>query len=47
MNRCILLLVSLVLLASCNTVQGVGQDVQAAGDAISRTADKTRDEFRR
>lgn len=47
MNRCLMALISLMLLASCNTVQGVGQDVQAAGDAISRTADETREKLRR
>ncbi len=26
------------LLAGCNTVKGVGQDVQKAGDAIERAA---------
>ena len=48
-ERLLLAVVALVLLAplpSCNTVQGVGQDVQQAGDAISRTADKARDELR-
>ncbi len=27
-------------LAGCNTVKGVGQDVQKAGDAIERAANK-------
>jgi entericidin B len=25
--------------AACNTVEGVGQDVQAAGEAVEETAD--------
>ncbi|QXL85698.1 entericidin A/B family lipoprotein [Comamonas sp. NLF-1-9] len=29
-----------VLLAGCNTVKGMGQDVQKAGNAIERAADK-------
>ena len=33
-------LVSSVLLAGCNTVKGVGQDVQRAGGAIERAANK-------
>ena len=28
------------VLAGCNTVKGVGQDVQKAGDAIERAANK-------
>lgn len=44
---CVFALVMLAPLPSCNTVEGVGQDVKQAGDAISRTADKTRDELRR
>lgn len=28
------------VLVGCNTVEGVGQDVQAGGRAIERTADK-------
>lgn len=49
-DRLIMCLLALVLLAplpSCNTVQGVGQDVQQAGNAISRTASQTREELRR
>ncbi|MFN4088008.1 MAG: entericidin A/B family lipoprotein [Alphaproteobacteria bacterium] len=29
---------SLAALAACNTVEGVGRDVQATGKAIERTA---------
>jgi predicted small secreted protein len=28
-----------LLVASCNTVAGVGQDVSAAGQAVTKTAD--------
>jgi predicted small secreted protein len=31
----------LALLAGCNTVEGVGQDVQAGGRAVERAADKS------
>jgi predicted small secreted protein len=31
----------LALLAGCNTVEGVGQDVQAGGRTIERAADKS------
>ncbi len=30
-----------VILAGCNTVRGVGQDVSKAGNAVSNTAEKT------
>jgi predicted small secreted protein len=30
---------SALLVASCNTVSGVGKDVTAAGHAVTRTAD--------
>lgn len=30
---------SALLVASCNTVAGVGKDVQAAGKAVTKTAD--------
>lgn len=29
---------SLALVAGCNTVEGVGRDVEAAGDAVADTA---------
>ena len=36
----ILSLAVLGLLGGCNTMEGVGQDVQAGGKAIERAADK-------
>lgn len=30
-------------LAACNTVSGVGRDIEAAGDAIADTADDAKD----
>jgi entericidin A len=32
------ILVSMVVLAGCNTVQGVGKDVQKAGQAVEKAA---------
>ncbi len=29
-------------LSACNTVEGIGRDVQGAGSAIERSADRTR-----
>ncbi|QIL43276.1 entericidin A/B family lipoprotein [Acidovorax sp. HDW3] len=39
MNKTLAALLALAfMLAGCNTVKGVGQDVQKAGDAIERAA---------
>lgn len=39
MNKTLAALLALAfVLAGCNTVKGVGQDVQKAGDAIERAA---------
>ena len=32
------LLLGIVMLAACNTIEGAGQDIEAAGAAISGTA---------
>lgn len=32
-------------LAACNTVEGLGRDVQAAGSTLSGTAEKTKEEI--
>jgi predicted small secreted protein len=29
--------------AGCNTISGVGKDVQAAGNAVSKTADEAKE----
>ena len=34
------------VLTGCNTVKDVGQDVSKAGDAVSKTAEKTSQEIR-
>ena len=36
-------LLALSLLAGCNTVRGVGKDLQAGGKAISETSDEVKD----
>jgi predicted small secreted protein len=33
---------ALSVVAACNTVEGVGEDVQSAGKAVERTADKSK-----
>ena len=37
----------LTLLSACNTVEGVGRDLERAGDSIQDEADDTRDRRRR
>ena len=37
----------LALLSGCNTVEGVGRDLERAGDAIQDEAEDTRDRRRR
>ncbi len=34
------LLAAMLTLTGCNTIQGVGQDIQKAGDAIERAGSK-------
>ncbi len=38
MKRVIMLMVAMLVLAGCNTVAGVGKDVEKAGEAIQRKA---------
>lgn len=40
--RALLLALALVLLAGCNTLRGVGKDIEKAGEVIQDTADKNR-----
>ena len=43
-KRVLLALIVLPLLAlgACNTMEGAGQDMQSAGKAVERTADRNR-----
>lgn len=34
-------------LAGCNTVEGIGMDIQRGGEAISNTAEDSRPDYRR
>ncbi len=36
MKRMIMLMLALAVLAGCNTMRGLGQDVEKAGEAIQR-----------
>lgn len=45
MPKFILALIALVTLSACNTMQGAGQDVSAAGDALTNEAQETQQEM--
>lgn len=45
MNPLVLIIGLLLTLAACNTVSGIGQDIEAAGDAISGTAEEAKEEL--
>ncbi|MEM6640714.1 MAG: entericidin A/B family lipoprotein [Pseudomonadota bacterium] len=34
-----------IALTGCNTTRGIGQDIEAAGDTIERTAEKTQEKL--
>jgi predicted small secreted protein len=37
---------AVVMLASCNTVRGVGQDVQAGGAVVEEAAEEVQDDLK-
>ena len=37
---------TLLLLSACNTVEGMGRDIRGAGEAISGSAQKTKENMR-
>lgn len=42
MKVCVLSFIALFTLAACNTVEGAGKDIKAAGSKIESTANKTK-----
>lgn len=38
MNKLIVVLISALVLAGCNTVQGVGKDLEKAGEAVQKSS---------
>jgi len=42
MTRWLMLLAAVTLLAGCNTISGIGKDVQAVGGAVDKAATETR-----
>lgn len=45
MKKTVILLLALSALVACNTVEGAGEDLGAAGKAISNTAEKAKDKI--
>lgn len=45
MKKTVLLFIALAALSACNTISGMGRDVEAAGEAISGTADNTKEKM--
>ncbi len=43
MIRILLLLASIVTLSACQTIQGVGRDIEAAGEALEDAVDDNDD----
>ncbi|MFW0777447.1 MAG: entericidin A/B family lipoprotein [Rickettsiales bacterium] len=41
----ILLMFAIPALSACNTVKGIGEDVEAAGEAITDTSEKTKEKM--
>ena len=39
-------LASLLATGACNTVSGVGRDIEAAGEAITGTSEKTKEKIK-
>ena len=37
MNKIIAIMLSALILAGCNTVRGVGQDIEKAGEAVQKS----------
>ena len=43
MRSVLVLVIGTLILASCNTVEGVGRDIQGAGKAVEKGAKKVKD----
>ncbi|MCE2927562.1 MAG: entericidin A/B family lipoprotein [Rickettsiales bacterium] len=46
MKKTILALLMITTLAACNTMSGVGRDIEAAGEAITGTSEKTKEKIK-
>ena len=45
MKKSILILIALSALAACNTIAGAGKDIEHGGEAISDSAQKTKEKI--
>ena len=46
MKKLVLALTTLTFLASCNTIEGIGKDMQSTGKAVSSTARNVKDNIK-
>ncbi len=46
MKQSIIVLLILSTLSACNTMSGVGKDIEAAGEAITGTSEKTKEKMK-
>ncbi|WP_051378998.1 entericidin A/B family lipoprotein [Derxia gummosa] len=44
-GRIALLLAVMAALSACNTISGIGKDVQAGGKAVEKAAEKTKEKM--
>ena len=42
MNKWVALVAAAIVLAGCNTISGIGKDLEAAGSAVDRAATDTK-----
>lgn len=45
MKSIFVLLIAVFTLSACNTMHGVGRDIESAGEAITGSADKTKEKI--
>jgi len=42
MRKCFVFIVAALLIAGCNTIEGIGKDVKKGGEAIEKAAEKAK-----
>ena len=47
MKKLVGLLLMSMLLAGCNTIEGVGKDIKKGGEVIEKTAEKTAEKMKK
>lgn len=47
MKKLFNVLIATLLLAGCNTIEGVGKDIKKGGEVIEKTAEKTAEKLKK